>query len=336
MPQLYDIGALVGGLLLLMLGGDLLVRGAVRLAERLGLSLMLIGLVVVGLGTSSPELAASVQAALAGSPGLAIGNIVGSNVANLLLVLGTSALIAPMMVERNALWRDGGVGLVAALVLVAASFTLGLDRLVAVAFLVALVSYIYWAYRSEKMVPPDHPPDHDHTAAYDRAMAAEGFDPELVPTEQPSGSLPVALLLFLAGLGIIVGGGTLLVNGAVAIASDMGVSEEIIGLTIVAFGTSAPELVTSIIAAARKQSEIALGNVLGSNIYNLLFIGGVTGMVAPGPVPEKIAQFDLPLATLAALVVMVFAFTGGRINRREGGVLLAGYLAYTGVTSGLV
>lgn len=336
MPQLYDFGALLGGLLLLMLGGDLLVRGAVRLAERLGLSPMLIGLVIVGLGTSSPELAASVQAAATGSPGLAIGNIVGSNLANLLLVLGTSALMAPMLVERNALWRDGGVGLVAALALVLASFTLGLNRLVAAAFLVALASYIYWAYRAEKRVPADHPPDHDHTAAFDRAEAASKFDPELVPQDTPRGSLLAAVLLFLAGLGIIIGGGTLLVNGAVAIASSLGVSEEIIGLTIVAFGTSAPELVTSIIAAARKQSEIALGNVLGSNIYNLLFIGGVTGMVAPGPVPAKIAQFDLPLATLAALVVMVFAFTGGRINRREGGVLLAAYLGYTAFTSGLV
>ncbi|MEL1249920.1 calcium/sodium antiporter [Aurantiacibacter gilvus] len=336
MPQLYDLGALIGGLLLLMLGGDLLVRGAVRLAERLGLSPMLIGLVIVGLGTSTPELAASVQAAIAESPGIALGNIVGSNIANLLLVLGTSALIAPMLVERNALWRDGGVGLVAALALVAASFTLGLDRLVAMAFLVALAAYIYWAYRTEKLVPPDHPPSHDHTAAFDRAEAAREFDPELAPHATPTGSLAGAILLFFVGLAIIVGGGTLLVDGAVAIASAMGVSEEIIGLTIVAFGTSAPELVTSIIAAARKQSEIALGNVLGSNIYNLLFIGGVTGMVAPGPVPEKIVQFDLPLATLAALVVMIFAYTGGHINRREGGLLFAAYLAYTAFTSGLI
>lgn len=336
MPDFFDLGALIGGLVLLMLGGDLMVRGAVRLAERLGLSPMLIGLVVVGLGTSTPELAASVQAAIAGSPGIALGNIVGSNLANLLLVLGVSALIAPMLVGRNALWRDGGVGLVASLALVGASFTLGLDRLVAAAFLLALAGYIYWAYRAEKQVPADHPADFDHTAAYDRAIASEEFDPQLVPQATPSGSLGMAILLFLAGLAIIIIGGTLLVNGAVAIAGTMGVSEEIIGLTIVAFGTSAPELVTSIIAAARKQSEIALGNVLGSNIYNLLFIGGVTGMVAPGPVPAKIAHFDLPLATLAALVVMVFAYTGGRINRREGGLLLAGYLVYTAFTSGLV
>ena len=336
MPDLYDIGALIGGLLLLMLGGDLMVRGAVRLAERLGLSPMLIGLVVVGLGTSAPELAASVQAALAGSPGIALGNIVGSNIANLLLVLGCSALIAPMLVERGALWRDGGVGLVAAIALIAAAYTVGLNQPVAAAFLLALAGYIAWAYREEKRVPADHPVEHDHTAAFDRAIAAEEFDPELVPHDTPSGSLGMAVLLFVIGLGVIVAGGTLLVNGAVAIASSMGVSEEIIGLTIVAFGTSAPELVTSIIAAFRKQSEIALGNVLGSNIYNLLFIGGITGLVAPGPVPEKITGFDLPLAILAAVVVMVFAYTGGRIRRWEGGVLLAGYVAYTAFTSGLL
>ncbi|MFB0613334.1 calcium/sodium antiporter [Aurantiacibacter poecillastricola] len=334
MPSITDIAILLAGLVLLMVGGDVMVRGAVRLAERLGLSAMLIGLVVVGLGTSSPELAASVQAAIAGSPGLAIGNIVGSNLANLLLVLGASALIAPMLVERNVLWRDGGVGLAASLAFMAASFTLGLDRIVATIFMIGLAAYIYSAYRQEKVTPEGA--QVDHSAAYDRAAASEGFDPALVPHDKPEGSLAVAVLLFVVGLAVIVGGGTLLVNGAVTIASTLGVSEAVIGLTIVAVGTSAPELVTSVIAAIRGQSEIALGNVLGSNIYNLLFIGGVTGLVAPGGVPEKIAMFDLPLATLAAFVVMIFAYTGGRLSRREGGILVVAYLAYTGFTSGLI
>ena len=334
MPSFADIGILLAGLALLMVGGDVMVRGAVGIAERLRLSPMLIGLVVVGLGTSSPELAASVQAALAESPGLAIGNIVGSNLANLLLVLGAAALIAPMAVDRTALWRDGGVGLAASLAMMAASFTLGLDRIVATILLVGLMGYIWYAYTQERLAPADQP--FDHTAAFDRAAASEGVDPALTPHETPEHSLGYSLAFFVVGLALIVGGGTLLVNGAVAIASGMGVSEEIIGLTIVAFGTSAPELVTSVIAALRGQSDIALGNVLGSNIYNLLFIGGVTGMVAPGPLPEKIINFDLPLATLAAFVVMVFAFTGGRLSRREGGVLIVGYLAYTAITSGLI
>ncbi len=334
MPSFTAIGILLAGLALLMVGGDVMVRGAVGIAERLRLSPMLIGLVVVGLGTSSPELAASVQAALAGSPGLAIGNIVGSNLANLLLVLGASALIAPMAVDRTALWRDGGVGLAAALAMVAASFTLGLDRTVAAIFLAGLAAYIWYAYQQERLAPVDQP--YDHTAAYDRAVASEGFDPALHPHDSPKQSLGKALGFFVVGLVLIVGGGTLLVNGAVSIASAMGVSETVIGLTIVAIGTSAPELVTSVIAAIRGQSDIALGNVLGSNIYNILFIGGVTGLVAPGAIPEKIIAFDLPLATLAAFVVMIFAFTGGRLSRREGGVLLAAYIVYTAFTSGLL
>ena len=338
MPSLTDIGLLVAGLALLMIGGDVMVRGAVRIAERLNLSPMLIGLVVVGLGTSSPELAASVQAALAGSPGLAIGNIVGSNIANLLLVLGSAALIAPLAVDRTSLWRDGGVGLAATLAMIAASLTLGLDRIVAAILLIGLFVYIWSAYKQEKLQPAGQSPDQDfdHSAAYDRAAASEGFDPELTPHETPEGSLAKALVLFVIGLALIVGGGTLLVNGAVSIASNLGVSEAVIGLTIVAIGTSAPELVTSVIAAIRGQSDIALGNVLGSNIYNLLFIGGVTGMAAPSDFPAQIVEFDLPLSALAALVVMVFAYTGGRLSRREGGVLLVAYIVYTGFTSGLI
>ena len=330
MPNLLDIAMLIAGFVLLVVGGDLLVRGAVRLAERLGLSPMLIGLVIVGLGTSAPELAASVQAALAGSPGLALGNIVGSNLANLLLVLGVTALIAPLLVEKQVLWRDGGVGLVAALVLMAAGFTLGLDRIVATVFLFGLAAYIFAAYKQERAAAGPH------GAAYDRALAAEGADPALHPEEKPQGSLLAAIAFFVIGIAVIVAGGTLLVESAVAIASDLGVSEAVIGLTIVAIGTSAPELVTCAIAAFKGESEIALGNVLGSNIYNLLFIGGVTGMVAPGPVPDQIVQFDLPLAAFAALVVMVFAWTGGRLSRLEGGMLLAAYIIYMVVTSGIV
>ncbi|APE29078.1 calcium/sodium antiporter [Aurantiacibacter gangjinensis] len=330
MPELIDIGLLLAGFVLLVVGGDLLVRGAVRLAERLGLSPMLIGLVIVGLGTSAPELAASVQAALAGSPGLAIGNIVGSNQANLLLVLGVTALIAPLVVEKQVLWRDGGVGLIASLAFVLASFTLGLDRITATVFLVGLVIYIYSAYRQEVAAKGAH------GAAYDRALASEGADPALHAEDTPQGSLPAAIGFFVVGIGVIVAGGTLLVDSAVAIASDLGVSEAVIGLTIVAIGTSAPELVTCAIAAFKGESEIALGNVLGSNIYNLLFIGGVTGMVAPGPVPDQIVRFDLPLATLSAFVVMVFAWTGGKLSRTEGALLLGAYIVYMLVTSGIV
>jgi cation:H+ antiporter len=326
--MLTDSLFLLLGLVLLIAGGDLLVRGAVRIAERLRLSPMLIGLTVVGMGTSMPELAASVQASLAGSPGIAIGNIVGSNIANTLLILGIAALISPIVVQSRALWRDGGVGTMAALALIGAGATVGLSREAGIVFLLAMVGYIYYAFRQERVGAP-------HSAAYDRAAAMENVDPALVPQEKPGGKLSTAILLFLAGLVLIVGGGTLLVNAAIAMAKVLGVSDAIIGLTIVAVGTSFPELVTSAVAAFRKQGDIALGNVLGSNIYNILFIGGVTGAVAPTDVPASIMAFDLWFLVAVSVIVMLFALSGGRLSRKEGFVLVAAYVGYTAYTVGL-
>lgn len=326
--MMADALFLLLGLVLLIAGGDLLVRGAVRIAERLSLSPMLIGLTVVGMGTSMPELAASVQASLAGSPGIAIGNIVGSNIANALLILGTAALITPIAVSTRALWRDGGIGTMAVLALLAAGATVGLSRGVGTGLLIAMAGYIYYAYRQERVGGP-------HSAAFDRAVAMEELDPALVPQEQPGGRLAIAFLLFLAGLALIVGGGTLLVNAAIEMAEQLGVSDAVIGLTIVAVGTSFPELVTSAVAAYRKAGDIALGNVLGSNIYNILFIGGITGVAAPTDVPASIMAFDLWLLVAASLVVMLFAFSGGLLSRKEGVALVASYAAYTAYTIGM-
>jgi cation:H+ antiporter len=316
------------GFILLVGGGEVLVRGAVRLAERLGLPPMLIGLTIVGLGTSMPELAASVQAALAGSPGIALGNIVGSNLANTLLILGTAALIAPAFLSRSVLWRDGLVGLGGVLLLMLAGQTIGLDRWAGAAFLLVLGGYLWLAFKQETTGV--------HGAAGDRALAVEGADPALLPQERPSGSLWGAIGLFLVGMALIVAGGVVLIDAAVDIAERLGVSDTVIGLTIVAAGTSFPELATTVIAAIRKQSDIALGNVLGSNIYNIFFIGGVTGLVAPGPIPEAILRFDLWVLLTAALAAIVFAYTGGRLGRREGGVLLASYILFILFTAGLV
>lgn len=316
------------GLVLLIVGGDLLVRGAVRIAERLRLSPMLIGLTVVGMGTSMPELAASVNASLAGSPGIAIGNIVGSNTANALLILGIAALISPIAVKSRALWRDGGVGTLSALALLGAGATVGLSREAGIVFLIAMVGYVYYAFRQERLGAP-------HGAAYDRAVAMESVDPTLVPKERQEGKISTAILLFLAGLALIVGGSTLLVDAAIAIAKVLGVSEEVIGLTIVAVGTSFPELVASAVAAYRKQGDMALGNVLGSNIYNILFIGGITGAVAPTSVPASIMAFDLWFLVVISMIVMLFALTGGWLSRREGFALVASYVVYTAYTAGL-
>lgn len=317
------------GLVLLIAGGELLVRGAVRIAAHLGLSPMLVGLTVVGMGTSTPELAASLQASLAGSPGIALGNIAGSNLANLLLILGASALLSPLLVPRGALWRDGGVGVAATLALIAAGYTLGLNRVAGLALLGGLVAYVVYAYRQERVGQP-------HTAAFDRATAVAEADPALAPQEPHRENLWRPMLVLAAGLGLIVGGGNLLVTSAITIAADLGVSDAVIGLTVVAVGTSLPELATSIIAALRKEGEIALGNVLGSNIFNILFIGGLTGAIAPTAVPPSILNFDLWLVLGASLAVMLFAFTGGRLNRVEGAVLLSLYAAYTLYTIGVL
>jgi cation:H+ antiporter len=293
----------------------------------LGVSPLLIGLTLVGFGTSTPELVASVQAALIGSPGIAVGNIVGSNIANIFLIMGVSALICPLAVKSGALKRDGGVVLASALLLAAAAWTVGLTRPAGAVFTLLLVGYLVYAYRTERVA------DHGHTAAFVKAEAAEGADPALRPRRaEGSGWLAwaVPVLIAVAGLAVIILGGRLLVNGAVTLARVLGLSEEIIGLTIVAVGTSAPELVTSIVAALRRQSEVALGNVLGSNIYNALGIGGLTALIAPTPVPAQIARFDVPVMIGASALLLAFAWSGRRVSRREGGVLLAAYLAYVG------
>lgn len=320
---------LVLGLVLLIAGGELLVRGAVRIAEHLGLSPMLIGLTIVGMGTSMPELAASVQAALAGSPGIALGNIVGSNIANLLLILGLAVALSPFAVPRGVLWRDGGVGLVCAAMLIAAGYTLGLTRGVGILLVIGMFAYVYFAFRQEKAGA-------GHAAAYDKAAATEGIDPALVPSAKPQGSIALAGLSLIGGIVLIVAGGSLLVDAAITIAASLGVSDEVIGLTVVAVGTSLPELVTSAIAAIKRQGEIALGNVLGSNIYNILFIGGVTGIVAPTQIPASILQVDLWVLLGVSALVMVFAYTGGRLSRVEGALLVVGYAVYTAVTAGLL
>lgn len=319
---------LLGGLVLLALGGELLVRGAVQIAERFGVSPLLIGLTLVGFGTSTPELVASVQAALAGSPGIAVGNIVGSNIANILLILGLAALVNPIAVSSAALARDGGLAAVTAGLVVLVGLLWMLDRVVGVVFLAGLAGYILFAYRQERAGPADH------TAAFDKAAAFEGAHPSGVhgalaaaPGAGAAG-LAASAGLLLGGLVLVVLGGGFLVDGAIGLARGLGVSETVIGLTIVAVGTSMPELVTSLVAAFRRQSEVALGNVLGSNIYNVLGIGGVTALIAPTPVPAEIAQYDAFVMLLVSVLLLFIARSGWRIGRGEGGLLLGGYAVY--------
>ena len=312
---------LIGGLVLLVAGGDLLVRGAVRVAERLGVSPLVIGLTLVGFGTSTPELVTSVQAALAGSPGIAFGNIVGSNIANILLILGISAMLFPIVVSSSALSRDAMVMLGVAVAFAALSFVMPLGRVVGVIFVAALGAYIYLAFRQEGALS-------EHGAVYDKAAALEAADPATAPGTGGRVGLVVPLLLALGGLVLVVLGGRFLVGGAVSLAGSFGISETVIGLTIVALGTSMPELVTSVLAAFKRQSDVAFGNIVGSNIYNILGIGGATVLIEPARVPQEIVTFDNLLMVAASLLLVIFAATGRRISRGEGAVFLAAYLAY--------
>ena len=303
----------LGGLLLLVLGGDALVRGAVAVARRLGLSPLLIGLTLVGFGTSTPELVTSLQAAFAGSPGIAVGNVVGSNTANILLILGVAAVIYPVVTSRSALLRDGGVVLLAALAAVAIVLYGQLVWLAGGVFVILLAGYIVYSYLRERVVKDD---------------AAAMHEGEVEIAEPGPHSLPLALALSVGGIGLTILGAKLLVDGSIELAAAAGISETLVGLTLVAVGTSLPELVTSVMAAVRRHGDVAFGNVLGSNIYNVFGILGVTAMVKPIPVPAEIAVFDIWVMLAATLLLLAVAATGWRISRAEGGVLLAGYGAY--------
>ena len=314
---------LLGGFVLLILGGEFLVRGAVRIAERLGVSPLVIGLTLVGFGTSTPELVTSLRAALAGSPGIAYGNIVGSNIANILLIVGVSALLTPIAINSAALRRDGIVMLAAAVVFSILAATVPISRGVGAAFVLALAAYIYLAFRQEQK-----PSVTDHGAVFDKAVALEGVDPAILPEPDARPNMWLALGTAVAGLALVVLGGGFFVDGAVGFARTADISETVIGLTIVAVGTSMPELVTSVVAAIRRQSDVAFGNIVGSNIYNILGIGGVTALIAPSDVPDQIVRFDNPVMIGVSIALIAAASTGLMITRREGVVLLAGYVAY--------
>ncbi len=314
---------LIGGLILLIAGGDLLVRGAVRVASALGVSPLVIGLTLVGFGTSTPELVTSVQAALSGVPGIAYGNIVGSNIANILLIGGVAALLFPITIASTALRRDGMVMLSVAVAFAAVSAAIPLGRGLGAVMVGLLAAYIYLAFRQERSAAPQV----DHGAVYDKSLALQEVDTAILPPARSAGLL-VPALLALAGLALVVLGGRFLVEGAVALARGAGISETVIGLTIVAVGTSMPELVTSVVAGLRREGDVAFGNIVGSNVYNILGIGGATALVAPGAVPAEIVGFDNLVMVGVSVLLVIFARTGLRISRAEGAVLLAGYGAY--------
>jgi cation:H+ antiporter len=290
------------GLAGLFLGGEFLVRGASAIARRAGMSPLLIGLTIVGFGTSAPELLVSVQAALAGQPGIAIGNALGSSVANILLILGAAAVISPLLLPFGALWRNLGFMLLAC----AAIWVMLLDgtvsRLDGALLLAGLLAFLLTALRTSEPV------------------TGTGTAP-LVPVWQ-------AAAMTLGGLVVLVIGARLLVDSATTIARTFGISEAVIGLTIVAVGTSLPELATSVIAALRRQTEIAVGNVVGSNIFNIFGILGVTALITPIPAEARFATLDMTWVAGTAIGLTLIAALAGGIPRLAGVALLAIYAAY--------
>ena len=306
MEYLYLLGGIVG----LFIGGEALVRGSVDIARRMAIPPLLIGLTVVGFGTSTPELLVSVDAALSGVPDIALGNIVGSNIANILLIVGLSAMIWPIRVMGETLKRDTAVMMAAALALLPI-FAMGLMGRPAGAILLAgLAGYLIWAYISA------------------------GSAPEEEEGAKPPATILIALLWVVAGLVALMLGARFLVDGAVSIARDFGVSEAFIGLTIVAVGTSLPELATSLIAAFRRQSEIAIGNIVGSNIFNVLGILGATAMISPIPVASRFLTFDLPIMIAVSALLTFLLVMRPTIGRGMGLVMLIAYVAYVVTAQG--
>ena len=313
---------LVGGIAILLGSAEVFIHGSVRLAKMLKVPPLVIGMTVVAMGTSAPELVVTLDAALTGAPGLAVGNVIGSNITNVLLILGVSCMLSPIMGPRNALFRDGAVFIFGTVVfaLLCAQGQLGLGS-GAVLFVVFL-GFLASSYRKE-MQNPD-------------AIAEHIIEVErLQSTASPTWTVLPAVIIGLAG---VVWGADLLVKAGVVIARENEISEEVIGLTVVALGTSLPELAASVVAAYRGHSDIAVGNVVGSNLFNILGIAGFVAMVTPLPVSKEILSFDIWVmvgSTVLVLPILAGRWHPGRFSGALFLVLYGAFILFNGYRAGL-
>jgi cation:H+ antiporter len=306
-----NLSLMAGGIVLLYFGGETLVKNAVVLARSWGISTMVVGLTVVAFGTSSPELAASLAAALSSSPAIAIGNVVGSNILNVLLILGFTALIAPIRAQAQFIKREVPIMIGAVLLLFALlAFDQQVSRWEGLISVVLLGLYIWFLYRS---------------SSGEGALVQQEYDREYGKAAKANWKAYAGVALGLVFLGV---GARILTIGAVGLARAFALPEVVIGLTIVALGTSLPEMAASISAALRREPDIALGNVVGSNIFNILGILGLTALVQPVGLPWEDIQRDMWVMLLASLLLWPFLVTGARLGRREGGVFLGLYVLY--------
>lgn len=304
---------LIAGLLLLFVSGELLVRGAVHLAQHLGVSPLLIGLTVVGFGSSAPELLVCIQAALTNQADMAVGSVVGSNIANIMLILGVASVIRPLRTEPKVVYRDGLMMLIATVALVIAGIDHHISSLQGMIMLAALIAYLIYSYMTERHY--NAPSAQLHMEQAETRAAA---NTKLLPN----------LLLTLGGLVGIIFGAELLVNNASILARSWGISEAVIGLSLVAIGTSLPELATVSIAAYKNHPDVAVGNVLGSNIFNILGMLGITAILTPLSINSQLAHVDSWIMLAVTIVILWFLITGWRLSRSEGVILLLGYIAY--------
>lgn len=309
---------IAGGLTILVIGAEALVRGASRLAAALGISPLVIGLTIVAFGTSSPELAVSLQSALNGQPDLAIGNVVGSNILNVLLILGLSALITPLLVAQQLVRLDVPIMIGASILL----WVLALNGAVSqgegvalFAMMLAYVGFLIWQSRREHNAAVKAEYDQEYTSPEPQNIRQNLFNGMLV----------------IAGLGLLIWGSRLFVQGASDLARAFGLSELVIGLTIVALGTSLPEVAASLMAAFKGERDIAVGNVVGSNIFNLLSVLALTALIAPSGVPVSAGalNLDIPFMVAVAIACLPIFLTGHTIARWEGAVFLGYYVTYT-------
>lgn len=302
----------LGGLALLAVGGDLVVRGSVAVARRLDVSPIVIGVVLIGFGTSLPELVTSIDGALKGEDGIALGNVVGSNIANLLLVAGLAAFLSGPAIQKVILNRDGPVMLFASVVLALALYSGGVSRILGAGLLVLLASYLFWTVMTAR-------------------SGREPLDPSV--DDAPKGvGVGLGLLLFGVGLAAILFGADWLVVGAIDIATALDVPKALIGVTVVAIGTSAPELAATIAAAVKNKPELALGNVFGSNVFNSFGIVGTTALVTPLETPPSLMTIDVWAMLIASAAVLIFARSDFRLSKSEGALLLLAYAGYLGLT----
>lgn len=311
--------ALIGGIALLLLCGDLLVRGAVGLAERLGIPAMIIGLTVVAFGTSAPELVVSVEAALADAPGIAIGNVVGSNIANVLVVLGLPALIATTECDQTDIVRNSVYVLVASLLFIVLCFLGPLTVWHGILLLALMVLFLIETGRRAA--------NHRNGSAAKPGCRAEMIEDIDGVTGVPHRLWSIFAFILLGLVGLPVGA-NYTVEAARHLAVQWGISEAAIGLTVVALGTSLPELATTLVAAMRRHCGLALGNVLGSNLFNILAIMGTASVVAPIAVPERFLQIDLWVMLFATLLVMPFAVGRRTLTRVPAAAFVIAYVGY--------